>query len=251
MGKIENDALRKIKNEHFVKAFKFIAQRLRMGQGKLAESIGSKSSYISMYKKGQKPVPEETIERLIALSCKEPGLQIYREYLYGNSDIMLFANVSDEEIAEAELRKSNPDYDAMKNRREKKEKEILDMIKENGASYHVDEGSMINMTISAQMGYIESLKHQVEDARANLEREKKSAEESIEREKRNADERIADLKSQIADLRAQLDDKDAIIEEQKQRLIDYRRIIDTNNLLDKAYPFPVGTAEGENMRKFK
>jgi len=240
MGKIENDALRKIKNEHFVKAFKFIAQRLRLGQGKLAEVIGSKNSYISMYKNGQKPVPEETIERLIAFSCKEPGLQIYREYLYGNSDIMLFANVSDEEIAEAELRKNNPDYDAMKNRREEKEKEILDMIKENGTSYHVDEGSMINMTISAQMGCIESLKQQVEDARADL-----------KREKRNADERIADLKSQIADLRARLADKDSVIAEQKQRLIDYRRIIDTNNLLDKAYPFPVGSAEGENIRKSK
>ena len=115
---------------------------------------------------------------------------------------------------------------------------------------HIDEGSMINMTISAQMGYIESLKQQVEDARADLEREKKSASELIERERRNADERISDLKSQIDDLHAQLADKDIVIAEQKQRLRDYRHIIDTNNLLDKGYPFPIGAADGD-MRQPK
>ena len=90
---------------------------------------------------------------------------------------------------------------------------------------YVDEGSMINMTISAQIETIESLKRMVE------------------RERKNADERISDLKSQIDDLRAQLADKQAVIVEQKQRLMDYRHIIDANNLLDRVYPFAIGSAE--------
>ena len=248
MSKTDNEALRKKKNEHFIKAFKFIAQSLNMSQEKLAEAIDSKSSYISMYKNGRKPVPTETIENLINFSCKhkDKGLQIFSEYLYGNSDIMLLDNVSDEEMSEAILRKNNPDYDTMKKRREEKEKEIGSHINETNT--YIDEGSMINMTISSYMGYIESLKQQVKDVRADLEREKKSAAELIERERKNADERISELKSQINILHAQLADKDAIIAEKNQRLRDYRHILDAHNLLDKMFPFNIGSAEPNNVK---
>ena len=237
MSKTDNEALRKKKNEHFIKAFKFIAQSLNMSQEKLAEAIDSKSSYISMYKNGRKPVPTETIENLINFSCKhkDKGLQIFSEYLYGNSDIMLLDNVSDEEMSEAILRKNNPDYDTMKKRREEKEKEIESHINETNT--YIDEGSMINMTISSYMGYIESLKQQVKDVRADLERERK-----------NADERISELKSQINILHAQLADKDAIIAEKNQRLRDYRHILDAHNLLDKMFPFNIGSAEPNNVK---
>ena len=50
----------------------------------------------------------------------------------------------------------------------------------------------------------------------------------------------------IQSLRDQLADKDQLIAEQKARLIDYRRIIDSHDSLPD-FPFPIGTAE-DNKR---
>ena len=71
------------------------------------------------------------------------------------------------------------------------------------------------------------------------------------------DETIVSLKHELStkddiiqSLRDQLTTKDALIDEQKARLIEYRHIIDTNGLLDKAYPFPIGVADNQdNNRK--
>jgi hypothetical protein len=87
-----------------------------MTQGALAEVIGSKSSYISNYRNGIRPVPEGVIENLINISAKKPELHIFSEYLYGNSDIMLLANVTDEEMASAKMRSGNPDYEVLHKR---------------------------------------------------------------------------------------------------------------------------------------
>jgi transcriptional regulator with XRE-family HTH domain len=63
------------------------------------------------------------------------------------------------------------------------------------------------------------------------------------------DEAIASLKRElqtkndlIQSLRDQLAAKDQLIAEQKARLIDYRRIIDSHNGISD-YPFPIGAAE--------
>ena len=124
MGRIENDEQRKIRNAHFIRAFEYVASVLELGQGELAERIGSKSSHISNFKKGLRPVPPETITGLINISASKPGLQIFSEYLYGNSDIMLLANVSDEEMAAAKSRSGNPDYEAI-HKRDKETERIL------------------------------------------------------------------------------------------------------------------------------
>lgn len=116
MSKIENDELRKIKNAHFLRAFEHVASVLQLSQGELAETIGSKSSYISNFRKGLRPVPEETINGLINISASKPGLQIFSEYLHGNSEIMLLANVTDEEMASAKMRSGNPDYEVLHKR---------------------------------------------------------------------------------------------------------------------------------------
>ena len=116
MSRIENDEQRKIKNAHFIRAFEYVASVLKLGQGELAERIGSKSAYISNFRKGLRPVPPETINGLINISASKHGLQIFSEYLYGNSDIMLLANVTDEEMAAAKFRSSNPDYEAIHKR---------------------------------------------------------------------------------------------------------------------------------------
>ena len=221
MGKKDNDALRRKKNEHFIRAFNYVATARNMNQGELATAIGSKSAYISGYKSGIRPVSDEVIAGLVRESCVEPSQQVYREYLLGNSEIMLLANVTDEELAEVELRRNNPDYDAMQHRQRASERLHDD-------SYSTtDPSSIMNAALAAQMQTIESLKS-----------EKATLLEAHARELQAKDDLIQSL-------REQLDAKDQLIAEQKARLIDYRRIIDSHNGLPD-YPFPIGAAEAHH-----
>lgn len=64
---------------------------------------------------------------------------------------------------------------------------------------------------------------------------KDDAIESLKRELRTKDDLIQSLRDQLAA-------KDQLIAEQKARLIDYRRIIDSHPGTD-TYPFPIGAAE--------
>lgn len=64
---------------------------------------------------------------------------------------------------------------------------------------------------------------------------KDDAIESLKRELRTKDDLVQSLRDQLAA-------KDQLIAEQKARLIDYRRIIDSHPGID-TYPFPIGTAE--------
>lgn len=52
-------------------------------------------------------------------------------------------------------------------------------------------------------------------------------------------------------LRAQIADKDDHIATLKARVAELRRIIDANNLMDAAYPFPVGAADGTKRKSLK
>ena len=68
------------------------------------------------------------------------------------------------------------------------------------------------------------------------------------------DEAIVSLKRELStkddliqSLRDQLAAKDQLIAEQKARLIDYRRIIDSRDSLDR-YPFPIGAADGDKRQ---
>ena len=214
MGKIENDKMRKLKNEHFIKAFEYVSQCLNMTQGALAVAVGSKSSYISNYRNGTRPVTEEVIENLIRISSTKPGLQIFSEYLYGFSDIMLLVNVSDEEMADAKMRHDNPDYDKVRERREKLEK----VIEHQTQPYAIDPSSQENATIAAYIEAIESLKRELHTKN--------------------------DL---IQSLREQITTQNQLIAEQKARLIDYRRIIDEHNGIE-SFHFPIGAAE-DNTNK--
>ncbi len=64
------------------------------------------------------------------------------------------------------------------------------------------------------------------------------------------EKRLEDKDATIESLRAQIADKDDHIATLKARVAELRRIIDANNLMDAAYPFPVGTADG-NKRQSK
>ena len=218
MGKKDNDALRRKKNEHFIRAFNYVATARNMNQGELATAIGSKSAYISGYKSGIRPVSDEVIAGLVRESCVEPSQQVYREYLLGNSEIMLLANVTDEELAEVEIRRNNPDYDAMQQRQRASER------LHDEPYPTTDPSSIMNAALAAQMQTIESLKS-----------EKATLLEAHARELKAKDDLIQSLRDQLAA-------KDQLIAEQKARLIDYRRIIDSHTDLPD-YPFPIGAAE--------
>jgi DNA repair exonuclease SbcCD ATPase subunit len=92
------------------------------------------------------------------------------------------------------------------------------------ASTLVDPSSIMNAALAAQMQTIESLKS-----------EKATLLEAHARELKAKDDLIQSL-------RDQLEAKDELIVEQKARLIDYRRIINSHTGLPD-YPFPIGAAE--------
>lgn len=91
----------------------------------------------------------------------------------------------------------------------------------------IDNGSAINAALAAKDETIESLKS-----------EKDTLVEVHARELKAKDDLIQSLRDQLAD-------KDQLIAEQKARLIDYRRIIDSHNGLQD-YPFPIGAADERN-----
>jgi len=225
MGKIENDELRKIRNGHFIRAFEFVAKKKGIGQGKLAELIGSKSAYISNFRKGLRPIPEETIEELIRVSAFIPGCQIYEEFLRGNSEIMLLKNVSDEEMVQAQLRKSNPDYDVMEHYR--KESEKKDEL--TPASTPVDASRAINAAIAAYAELTNRLKQEMSDRLADK------------------DTIISEKQARIASLEQTIADKDAIIRARDARILELERQIANINASDLSrYPFTIGAAEDQN-----
>ena len=94
----------------------------------------------------------------------------------------------------------------------------------------IDISSIMNATIAAQMQTIESLKS-----------EKATLLEAHARELKVKNDLIQSLRDRLAD-------KDRIIAEQKARLIDYRRIIDSRDDMTN-YPFPIGTAEGNHREQ--
>lgn len=187
MGKIENDEERKIKNEHFIKAFEYIAKMLGMSQGELAEAIGSKSSYISNFRKGLRPVPEETIAGLINMSAKREGLQIFSEYLYGNSEIMLLHNVSDKEILDAGSRRDNPDYETIQ-----KQKSSNEGIPEMS--------SVFNAALAAKDEAISQLKQRLLD--------KEEIIQSLRDQLSTKDQLISEQKARLIEYRRLIDSRD-------------------------------------------
>lgn len=91
----------------------------------------------------------------------------------------------------------------------------------------IDASSIMNAALAAQMQTIESLKS-----------EKATLLEAHARELKAKDDLIQSLRDQLAA-------KDQLIAEQKARLIDYRRIINSHNGLPD-YPFPIGAAEAHH-----
>ena len=220
MGKIENDELRKLKNANFLKAFKFVADKLKMNQGQLAESIGSKSAYISNFSKGLRPVPEETIDALVNISAKIPNGQIFREYLLGNSDIMLLANVTDEEMIAAKRRATDPDYDVMQARQKQLDANIAQNLP------YIDPSSQQNASITAYVQLTNRLSDDLKKKEIEME------------------ERLKEKNSHIAALQRTIADKEEIIKARDARIIALERQLAASATSDLShYPFTIGAAE--------
>ena len=90
----------------------------------------------------------------------------------------------------------------------------------------IDTSSIMNAALAAQMQTIESLKS-----------EKATLLEAHARELKAKDDLIQSLRDQLTA-------KDQLIADQKARLMDYRRIINSHNGLPD-YPFPIGSAESQ------
>ena len=71
---------------------------------------------------------------------------------------------------------------------------------------------------------------------------------SYQRQLEVTEKRLEDKDATIESLRGQLADKDDHIATLKARVAELRRIIDANNLMDAAYPFPVGAADGDKRQ---
>jgi hypothetical protein len=213
-----------------MKAFKYVADKLKMNQGQLAEAIGSKSAYISNFSKGLRPVPEETINALVNISAKIPNGQIFTEYLHGNSDIMLLANVTDEEMTDAKRRATNPDYDAMQARLKEKEKHLDNAITQSLP--FIDPASQQNASIAAYVQLTNRLSDDLK--KKEIEMEDRLAEK---------DARIAELKDTIAA-------KEEIIKARDARIVDLERQLAVATTSDiTRFPFKVGVAEEMEQTK--
>lgn len=198
------------RNKPFNTAFKFFADYLVNGSQKdMCNLMGVPAPRVSEVIKDKKPVNDKLINALINLSAKK-GMQIYSEYLYGHSDIMLLENVTDEEMAEVSLRKSNPDYEKMM-----KQKENPEQNQQPPDVPTIDPSSAINAAISAYAQLIE-------------------AKDAI----------IAEMEARIADLQRTIVDKDTIIRDRDARIttMEHQMAAAATSDLSR-YPFTIGAAE--------
>ena len=216
MPKQQRNEENKKKNEHFIIAFDHFATAVfKCSQKKLAQMMGTESSRISELRNGKTPVNDETIDSLIQVSV-EAGMQIFREYLLGNSDIMLLANVTDEEMIAAKRRATDPDYDVMQERLKEKEKQLDANISQTMP--YIDPASQQNASISA---YIQLTNRLTDDLKK---KEIEMAERLAEK-----DARIAELKDTIA---------------AKEEIINLKRQLAAATTGDLSrYPFAIGAAE--------
>lgn len=213
-GKIEE---RKRYNTPFLRAFKYLADEKMMNQKQLAKVINAESGYISLLKSGTKRVGADYMARLAAAFAShfKDESHLNRDYLLGKSPYMLVENVPEEEILESIGRGANPDYDIIQKQKSASATPVA--LPANIP----DMSSVFNSALAAKDDAIESMK----------------------RELRTKDDLIQSLRDQIAA-------KDQLIAEQKARLIDYRRTIDSHTTDLSNYPFPIGSADADKKHEF-
>ena len=159
---------RKRDNAPFLRAFQFLLdQNVASGKGELAKMIGIQPGLISLYAKGIKRVSEETKMSLVRIS----KAKINMNYLMGKSQYMLLENVPDDEVAEMEMRRDNPDYDLMEARKAEKEDaakdELIATLKSQVADLRIQLVDKQNV-IEAKDQLIDSLKMQINNMMSEM-----------------------------------------------------------------------------------
>jgi len=216
MGQID----KKLKNQLFKVAVDYIyKEHLASGQGELAKKIGISDSALSRIMNDKKFVGDDTLRKM----NEAFGGIFNMAYFRGEDpqcmlmeDLFYYKQHPEERLV---FKKPNGDNPAG-----------LEPANAVPASSHIDPSSIMNAALAAQMQTIESLKS-----------EKTTLLEVHARELKAKDDIIQSLHEQLAA-------KDQLIAEQKARLIDYRRLIDSREI-ENSYPFPVGVADGSTSKK--
>ena len=137
MNKNEKIEERKQWNKRFLAAFDFLAKKMEVTQGRLAEMLESNGSLISAYKSGVKRASEDIMQRLVDASDGELNIN----YMLWLSDYMLSKNVPIQESKEIKNRKYNPDYDLIKER----EKVTVDEMSDRDKYMHALESQIADL----------------------------------------------------------------------------------------------------------
>ena len=206
---------KKLKNELFKVAVDYLFREKKVSsQKELAEKIGITEQSLSRVMNGGRTVSDKTLR----LMNEAFGGIFNMAYFRGEDphcmlmeDLAYYKQHPEERLV---FEKPNGDNPAP-----------LESANAVPASSPIDPSSIMNAALAAQMQSIELLKS-----------EKASLLEAHAREIQAKDDLIQSLRDQLAA-------KDQLIAEQKARLIDYRRIIDSRSSLPN-YPFPLGAAEG-------
>lgn len=216
MGQID----KKLKNQLFKVAVDYIYQKhLADSQGELAKKIGISDSALSRIMNDKKFVGDDTLRKMNEAFGGIFNMAYFRgedPHCMLMEDLFYYKQHPEQRLVFDKPNGGNPAPQESANAAP--------------APTTVDASSAINAALAAQMQAIESLKS-----------EKATLLEVHARELRTKDELIQSLHDQLAA-------KDQLIAEQKARLIDYRRLIDSHEI-EKNYPFPVGVADGSTSKK--
>jgi DNA-binding XRE family transcriptional regulator len=222
---------RKRKNAPFLSAFEHVRNELGMTNRDLCLALDVKPQRMTEWKNGAKPVPEPVKYALIQLSVEKEIGQISIDYLDGYTDIMLLGNIPDDELAEIKLRRSNPDYEKIKERQRKKENQMERDMQQSVPS--IDPSSQQNASISAYIQLANRLDADIK--RKEIEMRERLAEK---------DDTIENQKARIVALERTIADKDAIIDARDAEIVELKRklaAIATSDI--ERYPFAIGAAE--------
>ncbi len=215
MGQID----KKLKNQLFKVAVDYIyKEHLASGQGELAKKIGISESALSRIMNDKKFVGDETLRKMNEAFGGIFNMAYFRgedPHCMLMEDLFYYKQHPEKRLV---FEKPNGDNPALP--------ESANAVP---ASSSIDPSSIMNAALAAQMQTIESLKS-----------EKATLLEAHARELQAKDDLIQSL-------REQLSAKDQIIAEQKARLIDYRRIIDSRALAN--YPFPIGVSDDSKTKR--
>jgi hypothetical protein len=224
---------RKRNNAPFLTAFEHVRKLLDLTKGEMCKQLNVKASRFSEWDKGEKPVPEPVKCALVDLSVHRNVGQISMDYLDGYTDIMLLANIPDDELAEIKMRRSNPDYDQLKARRESKWKEVEEMM--NVPSGQPTPSSVFNASLAQQAESVEAFRIALA-----------SKDETI----KEKNERIIELKDALAEKEARIENLKELVAQIRADLNEAKAIIAASESGLNKYPFKMGVAdEGEKQQK--